>query len=65
MPTGTVYKYNKRRKFSVIRPNNWKTGLVDVLFETKDFETKLGEKVEYESETINGKKYALNIKRST
>ena len=65
MPTGTVYKYNKRRKFSVIRPNHWTTGLVDVLFETKDFETKLGEKVEYESETINGKKYALNIKRST
>ena len=63
MPTGTIYKYNKNRKFSIIRPDEWKTQLIDVLFETKDFEAKLGDKVEYIQENIKGKRYAKNIKK--
>ena len=63
MPTGTIYKYNKNRKFSIIRPDEWKTQLIDVLFETKDFDTKLGEKVKYDQENIKGKRYAKNIKK--
>lgn len=63
MPTGTIYKYNRNRKFSVIRPDEWKTGLVDVLFETKNFDAKLGDKVSYDQKMVNGKRYAENIKK--
>jgi len=63
MPIGTIYKYNSKRKFSVIRPKEWKTNLIDVLFETKDFECKLGDSVEYDEKEVNGKKYAQNIKK--
>ena len=63
MPVGTIYKYNSKRKFSVIRPKEWKTNLMDVLFETKDFECKLGDNVEYDEKEVNGKKYAQNIKK--
>jgi cold shock CspA family protein len=63
MPTGTIYKYNKNRKFSVIKPDEWKTGRIDVLFETATFETKLGEKVQYDYSERNGKRYAQNIKK--
>ena len=63
MPTGTIYKYNKNRKFSVIRPDRWKTGLIDVLFESRSFNTKLGEKVSYDYKDVNGKRYAENLKK--
>jgi len=63
MPTGTIYKYNSNRKYSIIRPDQWKTGLIDVLFETKDFKAKLGDKVEYDQKMQNGKRYAQNIKK--
>jgi|DEB0MinimDraft_10_1074344.scaffolds.fasta_scaffold00009_10 cold shock CspA family protein len=63
MPTGTIYKYNKNRKFSVIRPDNWKTGLIDVLFETITFDAKLGDRVEYDQIQIKSKRYAQNLKK--
>ena len=63
MPTGTIYKYNTKRKYSVIRPDEWKSQLIDVLFETKDFSCKLGDKVEYDQKFENGKRYAQNIKK--
>lgn len=63
MPTGTIYKYNKNRKFSVIRPDNWKTGLIDVLFETITFDAKLGDRVEYDQIQIKNKRYAQNLKK--
>ena len=63
MPIGTIYKYNSKRKFSVIRPKEWKTELFDVLFETKSFACKLGDKVEYDEKLVNRKKYAENLKK--
>jgi cold shock CspA family protein len=63
MPTGTIYKYNTNRKFSIIRPDQWKSGLIDVLFETQNFKCKLGDKVEYDQKFEKGKRYAENIKK--
>jgi hypothetical protein len=63
MPLGTIYKYNKNRKYSVIIPDEWKTRRTDVLFETATFETKLGERVSYDWVERNGKRYAENLKK--
>jgi len=63
MPTGTIYKYNKVRKFSVIRPKDWKTNLQDVLFTTVSFDCKLGDHVEYDHVLRNGKRYAENLRK--
>ena len=63
MPTGTIYKYNKNRKYSIILPDEWKTCRMDILFETASFKTTLGEKVEYNWIEKNGKRYAENLKK--
>jgi len=64
MFTGTIYVYNKKRKYNVIRPDQWTTGLIDILLEHKgDF--KVGEKVEYIYKEVNGKRYAEYIKKIT
>jgi hypothetical protein len=63
MPIGQIIKYNKKRKYSVIRPDKWGRELYDVLFETKDFKALLGDVVEYEEVLSNGKKYALNLRK--
>ena len=63
MATGTVYKYNKNRKFSIIRPKEWKIQRQDVLFESAQYSFSLGDKVEYDVEYRNGKGYASNIKK--
>jgi len=61
MATGTIYKYNTNRKYNIIRPDEWKTGLMDILF-TEKGNYKLGDKVEYDWKLVNGKKYAENLK---
>ena len=48
MPIGQIIKYNKKRKYSIIRPKEWGPELYDVLFETKDFKARIGDVVEYE-----------------
>ena len=63
MAVGTVYKYNKNRKFSVIRPKEWKIQRQDVLFESTQYAFNLGDHVEYDVEYRNGKGYATNIKK--
>ena len=63
MPIGQIIKYNKKRKYSIIRPKEWGPELYDVLFETKDFKATLGDVVEYDEILSNGKKYALNLKK--
>lgn len=63
MAVGTVYKYNKNRKFSVIRPKEWKIQRQDVLFESTQYAFSLGDRVEYDVEYRNGKGYATNIKK--
>jgi len=63
MPVGKIYKYNKNRKFSVIRPKEWKTQRQDVLFESIQHACCLGDNVEYDVEYRNGKGYATNIKK--
>lgn len=62
MPTGKVLKYNKNRKYNVIRPDNWKTGLIDVLFEEKN-NFKIGDRVEYTYKDVNGKRYTESLKK--
>jgi hypothetical protein len=63
MPIGQIIKYNKKRKYSIIRPKEWGPELYDVLFETKDFKALIGDVVEYEELLSNGKKYAFNLKK--
>jgi cold shock CspA family protein len=63
METGTIYKYNKNRKYSVILPDQWKTCRMDVLFESNSFDTTLGEKVQYTWVERNGKRYAQNLQK--
>lgn len=63
MPTGTVSKYNKNRKYSVIMPKEWKTERKDVLFLSSEYTFALGDEVEYIVEYINGRGYAQNIKK--
>jgi len=63
MPTGTVSKYNKNRKYSVIKPKEWKTERRDVLFLSSEYTFELGDEVEYIVEYVNGKGYAQNIKK--
>ena len=63
MPTGTVSKYNKNRKYSVIKPKEWKTERRDVLFLSSEYKFELGDEVEYIVEYVNGKGYAQNIKK--
>jgi len=65
METGTISKYNKNRKYSVILPDQWKTARMDVLFESSSFECKLGDKVTYEWVESNGRRYAKNIQKLT
>jgi len=63
METGTILKYNKNRKYSVILPDQWKTNRMDVLFESNSIECKLGDKVTYEWTESNGRRYAKNIQK--
>ena len=63
MPIGTIYKYNKNRKFSIIRPKEWKTERQDVLFESIQYTFNLGDHVRYDVEYRNGKGYASNIQK--
>jgi len=62
MFTGTVIKYNTKRKFNVIMPDKWGSTRMDILFETANFDKfKLGDKVEYNYTEVNGKRYAEKI----
>lgn len=63
MPIGQVYKYDKNRKYSVIRPKTWGPALNDVLFLSADYDLKKGDTVEYSSEMKNKKFYASNIQK--
>ena len=63
MPLGQVYKYNKNRKYSIIRPKTWGDTLKDVLFLSSDHDLKKGDTVEYNSEVKNKKTYATFIKK--
>jgi len=63
MPLGTISKYNKKRKYSVILPDEWKTARTDVLFETHTFDAKLGDRVSYNYVDRNGKRYAENLQK--
>lgn len=63
MPIGTVSKYNKNRKYSIILPDEWKTKRMDVLFETHMLDAKLGDRVSYNYVDRNGKRYAENLQK--
>ena len=63
MPIGQVYKYNKNRKFSIIRPKTWGDTLHDVMFLSSEYDLKKGDTVEYTREMKNKKFYATNIKK--
>ena len=63
MPIGQIIKYNKKRKYSIIRPKEWGPELYDVLFETKDFKALIGDVVEYEELLSNGKNMHLILKK--
>ena len=63
MPVGQVYKYDKKRKYSIIRPKTWGNTLTDVLFLSSDHDLKKGDTVEYSSEVKNKKTYATFIKK--
>jgi len=62
MFTGTIYVYNNKRKYNIIRPDKWTTGLIDILFEQKG-DYVVGEKVQYRYKEVNGKRYAEYIKK--
>jgi hypothetical protein len=63
MPLGTIYKYNKNRKYSVIRPKTWGDTLRDLIFETAGTDFKVGDTVEYTAEIVNKRDFAKNIKK--
>lgn len=63
MPVGQVYKYDKNRKYSIIRPKTWGNTLKDVLFLSSEHDLKKGDAVEYTSELKNKKTYATFIKK--
>ena len=63
MPIGTISKYNKNRKYSIILPDEWKTKRMDVLFETQLLDAKLGDRVSYNYVDRNGKRYAENLQK--
>jgi len=63
MPTGTIDKFNKNRKYSIIKPKEWKTERRDVLFLSAEYDFAIGDQVEYIVSYKNGKGYAQNIKK--
>ena len=59
--TGQVYKFIGIH--GLIRPDEWGQNRIDVLFRKREYDLKLGDRVEYEPVEKNGRKHAENLKK--
>ena len=56
---GQVFKFIGT--YGLIRPDEWGQTRRDVLFNKKDYNLKLGDRVLFDSEEKNGRRFAINL----
>lgn len=59
--TGQIYKFTG--KTGIIRPDTFGQSRKDVLFNKHEHTLKLGDRVSYDEEEKNGRKYAVNLQK--
>lgn len=60
--TGQIYKFTGI--YGHIRPDTWGQTRQDVLFKKHNNNLKIGDKISYEQEEINGRKFAKDIQKT-
>ena len=59
---GQVYKFSG--VYGLIRPDDWGQTRQDVLFKKSENTLKIGDRIQYEQEEKNGRRYAKNIQKT-